>query len=186
MTLRTVSPEKARDMLNEGAILVDIREADEHARERISAAQNLPLSKLDQAELELHRGKPVIFHCRSGQRTQMNEAKLKVCAGKDCEAFVVEGGLDGWRKAGLPVVTDRRQPIEMQRQVQIVAGSLGLGGVLLGAFVSPAFFAVRIHRGGPAVRGAHRNLWNGQAAEVRAVESRHTGPGLVTRMLFPT
>lgn len=142
MTLRTVSPEKARDMLNEGAILVDIREADEHARERISAAQNLPLSKLDQAGLELHRGKPVIFHCRSGQRTQMNAAKLKVCAGEDCEAFVVEGGLDGWRKAGLPVVTDRRQPIEMQRQVQIVAGSLGLGGVLLGAFVSPAFFAV--------------------------------------------
>lgn len=49
MTLRTVSPEKARDMLNEGAILVDIREADEHARERISAAQNLPLSKLDRS-----------------------------------------------------------------------------------------------------------------------------------------
>jgi rhodanese-related sulfurtransferase len=69
-------------------------------------------------------------------------AKLKACAGEDCEAFVAEGGLDAWRKAGLPVVTDRRQPIEMQRQVQIVAGALGLGGVLLGAFVSPAFFAV--------------------------------------------
>lgn len=142
MTLRTVSPEKARNMLNEGAILVDIRDPDEHARERIAAARSLPLSTLEQADLELHHGKPVIFHCRSGQRTQMNATKLKACAGEDCEAFVVEGGLDAWRKAGLPVVTDRRQPIEMQRQVQIVAGALGLGGVLLGAFVSPAFFAV--------------------------------------------
>ena len=129
MTLRTVSPEKARNMLNEGAILVDIRDPDEHAREHIAAARSLPLSTLEQADLELHRGKPVIFHCRSGQRTQMNATKLQACAGED-------------RKAGLPVVTDRRQPIEMQRQVQIVAGALGLGGVLLGAFVSPAFFAV--------------------------------------------
>lgn len=142
MTLRTVSPEKARDMLNEGAILVDIREADEHARERIASARSLPLSTLDQADIELHRGKPVIFHCRSGQRTQMNAAKLEARAGEGCEAFIVEGGLDAWRKAGLPVVTDRGQPIEMQRQVQIVAGGLGLGGVLLGAFVSPAFYAV--------------------------------------------
>lgn len=142
MTLRTVSPEKAREMLNEGAILLDIREADEHARERIAAARSLPLSTLDQADFALHRGKPVIFHCRSGQRTQMNAARLQARAGDGCEAFVVEGGLDAWRKAGLPVVTDRRQPIEMQRQVQIVAGSLGLGGVLLGAFVSPAFYAV--------------------------------------------
>lgn len=142
MTLRTVSPEKARDMLNEGAILVDIRDADEHARERIASARSLPLSTLDQADIELHRGRPVIFHCRSGQRTQMNAAKLKARAGEGCEAFIVEGGLDAWRKAGLPVVTDRGQPIEMQRQVQIVAGGLGLGGVLLGAFVSPAFYAV--------------------------------------------
>ena len=142
MTLRTVTPEKAREMLNEGAILLDIREADEHARERIAAARSLPLSTLDQADFALRRGKPVIFHCRSGQRTQMNAARLQARAGEGCEAFMVEGGLDAWRKAGLPVVTDRRQPIEMQRQVQIVAGGLGLGGVLLGAFVSPAFYAV--------------------------------------------
>lgn len=39
MTLRTVSPERARDMLSEGAILVDIRDPDEHARERESVGR---------------------------------------------------------------------------------------------------------------------------------------------------
>ena len=38
------------------------------------------------------------------------------------------------------MVTDRRQPIELQRQVQIGAGSLALAGTLLGAFVSPWFY----------------------------------------------
>jgi rhodanese-related sulfurtransferase len=142
MTLKTVNPQQARQLLNDGGILVDIREADEHARERIAAARHMPLSRLDDADLELHRGKPVIFHCRSGARTQANASRLEALAGDACEAFVVEGGLDAWRKAGLPVVTDRRQPIELQRQVQIVAGGLGFTGVLLGFFVSQWFFIV--------------------------------------------
>ena len=142
MTLPTVTPEKARHLLNQGAILVDIREADERARERIAGARHLPLSKLDEADLALHDGKPVIFHCRSGARTLANSARLAARAGESCEAYVVEGGLDAWRKAGLPVVTDRSQPIEMQRQVQIGAGSMALAGTLLGALVSPWFYIV--------------------------------------------
>ena len=39
-------------------------------------------------------------------------------------------------------MTDRRQPIELQRQVQIGAGSLAFLGTMLGLFVSPWFFAV--------------------------------------------
>jgi len=53
------------------------------------------------------------------------------------------GGLDAWRKAGLPVANDRRQPLELQRQVQIGAGTLVLVGTLLGLLISPWFLAVR-------------------------------------------
>jgi len=63
-------------------------------------------------------------------------------SGETCEAFIIEGGLDAWRKAGLPVVTDRRQPIELQRQVQIGAGGLAFFGTMLGLFTSPWFFGV--------------------------------------------
>ena len=55
-------------------------------------------------------------------------------AGRDC--YVVEGGLSGWGKAGLPVETARGAPIEMQRQVMIVAGSLVLLGALMAMLVA--------------------------------------------------
>jgi rhodanese-related sulfurtransferase len=142
MSLSTIRPAEARLLLEQGATLVDIREADEHAREKIIGAHHLPLSKLDEADLALHEGKPVIFHCKSGARTVGNASRLAQKVGGACEAFVIEGGLDAWKKAGLPVVADRRHPIELQRQVQIGAGSLAFFGTMLGLFASPWFFAV--------------------------------------------
>jgi len=147
MSLPKISPQQAKQMLDEGAILVDIREPDEHARERVPDAKHIPLSLIDEADLSVHRGRPVIFHCRSGARTSGNAPRLAAKLGDECRAYIVDGGLDAWRKAGLPVVTDRRQPIELQRQVQIGAGSLAFFGTLLGLLVSPWFFAVPLFVG---------------------------------------
>lgn len=142
MSLTRISPAKAKDMLDQGATLIDIREADEHAREKVIGARHLPLSKLDEADLAVHAGKPVIFHCKSGARTMNNASRLARKTGGTCEAFIIEGGLDAWKKAGLPVATDRSQPIELQRQVQIGAGSLAFIGPVLGVMVSPWSLAV--------------------------------------------
>lgn len=142
MALKSISPAKARELLASGAILVDIREPDEHARERVQGARHVPLSKLDEADLAVHDGKPVIFHCRSGARTAGNWSRLAAKAGEGCEVFVVEGGLEAWKRAGLPVATDRSQPIELMRQVQIAAGSLAFAGTILGVLVSPWFLCV--------------------------------------------
>lgn len=140
--LKTISPDAAAVLLRQGeATLVDVREPDEHARERIPGARNLPLSRLEEAELAVQGGKPVLFHCRSGARTTGNAARLAAKAGL-CEAYVVEGGLEAWKRAGLPVAEDRRQPLELMRQVQIAAGSLVLLGVALGALVAPVLYAL--------------------------------------------
>jgi rhodanese-related sulfurtransferase len=141
MTLPAITPEEAQRLLADGAILVDIREPDEHARQHIPGARHLPLSRLDEVDLAVHEGKPVIFHCRSGARTLANAGRLAERSGA-CDAYVVAGGLDAWRAAGLPIVADRRRPIELQRQVQIGAGGLVLGGTLLSALVSPLFLLV--------------------------------------------
>ena len=103
MSLPTISPAEAQRLLHQGAILVDIREADEHAREKITGAHHLPLSKLDEADLALHEGNSVIFHCKSGARTAGNAPRLAQKVGGACEAFVMEGGFDAWKKAGLPL-----------------------------------------------------------------------------------
>ena len=138
MSLTPVSPEKARELIVGGAKLIDIREADEHARERILVAENVPLSRLDR--LDVGRAPAVIYHCRSGNRTSANAARLAQAA--DCPAYVLDGGIDAWRRANLPVEVDRSQPLELMRQVQLAAGGLVLLGVLLGFLVAPAFFGI--------------------------------------------
>ena len=43
----------------------------------------------------------VIFHCQSGMRTATNAGRLAgTCKG---EAYVLAGGLNAWKEAGLPL-----------------------------------------------------------------------------------
>jgi rhodanese-related sulfurtransferase len=139
--LKTISPQRAAELLRSGAVLVDIREADEHARERIDGARHHALSRIDQATPIRDGDDVVIFHCRSGARTKGNAARLAAVSPK-CETYILEGGLDAWKKAGLPVALDRSKPIDIMRQVQIAAGSLVLLGVVLGTLVNPGFYAL--------------------------------------------
>ena len=138
MSLQTIDAATARRLVTEGAVLVDVRESDERAREHIPGTRHEPLSAL--RRVEAPGAKAVIFHCRSGARTGANAGRLGEAA--SCEAYLLEGGLEAWKKAGLPVSTDRKQPIEIMRQVQIVAGSLVVLGVVLGLVLAPPFFAI--------------------------------------------
>ncbi len=140
MSLKSISPQAASELVNQGAVLVDIRAANEHARERIATACHVPMDRLRSGGLPLDGAPAVIFHCRSGNRTRVNASVLGACTAGD--AYVLEGGLDAWKKAGLPVVADASQPLELQRQVQIAAGSFIVLGTVLGATVSPWFHAL--------------------------------------------
>jgi rhodanese-related sulfurtransferase len=139
--LNPLKPEEVARRLADGrAVLIDIREADEFARRRASGALSRPLSTLDAKGLGLSDAREVIFTCRSGMRTGANGQRLAAACGRP--AHVLEGGLDAWGQAGLPVEVDVKAPLELMRQVQIVAGSLVLAGVGLGLTVSPWFFGV--------------------------------------------
>lgn len=136
--MQTISPREARALLDQGALLVDIRETDEHAREHIDGAHCVPLARLADASALRDASGVVLFHCRSGMRTRANAAALQAAAA-GCTAYVVDGGIDAWKQAGLPVTRDVRAPLELMRQVQIAAGSLVLLGAVLAATVSPGF-----------------------------------------------
>lgn len=138
MPLKLLSPRDAHRLLDQGALLIDIRSADEHARERIAQARHVPMERLAQGAENLGDANAVIFHCRSGNRTKMNAHTLSACA--PGVAYVLEGGLDAWKQAGLPVIVDSSQPLELQRQVQIAAGSMVVLGTALGIMASPWFF----------------------------------------------
>jgi rhodanese-related sulfurtransferase len=136
----SLSPAEAQRLLASGkAVLIDIREADEFAREHILGARHVPLSGLDGHDFDRERsaGMVAIFQCQSGRRTEMNRDRLAALG--FAESYVIDGGLNAWRAAGLPSHLDRRQPLPLQRQVQIAAGSLVVAGVLLALLVSPWF-----------------------------------------------
>jgi rhodanese-related sulfurtransferase len=142
-TLTTLKPDRVADLLKHSrAILIDIREPDEFARRHVAGALSRPLSAFESAHLVIKPGQDVVFTCKTGMRTNANCQRL--AAAVEGEAFVLEGGLDGWTAAGLPVAEDRKAPLEMMRQVQIGAGVLVLAGVGLGLTAHPAFLVVAL------------------------------------------
>ena len=143
MNIQTISPAEAHQLIENGASLIDIRSPDEHARERIAGALNVPL---DQLSPDATPGDVLIFHCRSGMRTGEAAPKLaEVAGGRDC--YIVKGGLNAWQKSGLPIEKVRGAPIEMQRQVMIAAGLLVLIGALLSLWVSPVLIWLAVFVG---------------------------------------
>ena len=99
--VETVTPERAAELIKDGAVLIDIRETHEHASENIPGARHHALSQID-AKHPLRAGDTVlIYHCKSGARTKMNAKRLAAAAG-DCQVYLLGGGIEQWKRAGLP------------------------------------------------------------------------------------
>lgn len=141
MSLEKIEPVIVKQWLKDGrAILIDVREPSEYAREHIIGARLVPLSSFDSADFAAEKDKTVVFYCQSGTRTAANAERL--LAPNFHTVRMLEGGLAAWKQAGLPVHFDRRAPIDIMRQVQITAGSLVVAGILLALLVSPWFLVL--------------------------------------------
>ena len=131
--VQSITADDAARLIKKGARLIDIRSPDEHARENIPSASCHPLDSL----APVTGDEPVIFHCRSGNRTSVNADRLgAACQG---DVYILEGGIEGWKAAGLPVREDRGQPLEIMRQVQIAGGSMILLSVSLALLIAPSW-----------------------------------------------
>lgn len=135
--METIIPDTLNDWLkNKKVILVDVREPAEHKAESIDGAHLIPLSEFSVKKLPSTE-KPVVVHCQSGKRS------LKACEkllkeNPSIKIYSLEGGIIAWKKSGLKVNRSGNF-IPVERQQQIVAGSLILSGLALGIFINPAF-----------------------------------------------
>jgi len=143
-SVRTVDAQTARQWLTAGrATLVDVREPDEHAREHIAGAVLMPLSSFDPATAAALPGTQIVFHCRSGSRSQQAARMAAAAARPDVAVYSMDGGIQAWQKASLPVeVNTRAARLSIMRQVQLTVGVGVLAGAALAWFVHPGFIAI--------------------------------------------
>ena len=122
------------------AHIVDVRETDEHRREHVAGASLFPTSIFSVTEFPAQQpGQRVLVLCRSGNRAGKVVDALRAAGRTDVS--VIEGGITGWSKAGLPVVRNAKAPIPLVRQVMIVAGVLLIAFTALAVLVNPWFMA---------------------------------------------
>jgi rhodanese-related sulfurtransferase len=96
--------EQVKAGLEDGTILlVDVREPNELAVERIPGAIDFPLSTFDPAALPDPEGKRLVFSCRSGRRS-VTASQAAQAAGLPHDAHMA-GGILAWKAAGFDTET---------------------------------------------------------------------------------
>lgn len=100
----TVAPNEAIRMMNGGAVLVDLRSANQFKDGHIEGARNVPGDQLaaDARALERLTGKTLVLYCDNGATTHAALRTLARAGAKD--VFSLRGGLAAWKQENLPVV----------------------------------------------------------------------------------
>jgi|KBSSwiStaDraftv2_1062776.scaffolds.fasta_scaffold31723_3 glyoxylase-like metal-dependent hydrolase (beta-lactamase superfamily II) len=136
----SITPREAEYLLTQRPMpfLLDVRSRLEFEGERIDGARNIPLDDLSARLDEMPTLTPVILVCRTGVRAT---TAAEVLGRAGLRTHVIEGGMNAWRRAYLPVREGRKR-LAVDRQVQLIAGLMILTGVTLGAFVNSWFLAL--------------------------------------------
>ena len=97
---KTISVAQAKELLSSGAMLIDVRSAQEWRTGRAPQAKHVPLDRLQASTAGIQKTRPVIAVCASGVRSA---SAARLLAGKGYDAYSVRGGMAVWRQAGEPV-----------------------------------------------------------------------------------
>jgi glyoxylase-like metal-dependent hydrolase (beta-lactamase superfamily II) len=119
-------------------LLLDVRSPIEFESERIDGAVNVPLDVLPARLDEIPESTDMVVICRTGVRATI-AAETLARAGR--RARVLDGGVQAWRRARLPLREGRKR-LPVDRQVQLIAGLMVLTGVALGTLVNPWFLGI--------------------------------------------
>jgi rhodanese-related sulfurtransferase len=142
--MQTISPEAlAERSASKQVDLIDVRTPVEYREIHVDGARNIPLDSLDPRAVMTSRNgssdQPLYVMCKSGARGSKACQKF-LEAGYD-QVVHVEGGVEAWEAAQLPVIRGKKT-ISLERQVRIAAGFLVLLGAVLAAVVHPYFIAL--------------------------------------------
>ena len=146
MAITEITPQQARERQRQGAVLIDVRETDEHELGTPADALLQPRAALEKDPSRFVAGKnaEVLLICGSGRRSLL-AADALAAQGYTWLASVA-GGFQAWQAAGLPIATrhdadflerysrhlrlpqvgiDGQKKLEQARIVLVGAGGLG-------------------------------------------------------------
>ncbi len=95
-------------LINNDAVVIDLRSSEAFGRGHIVNARNIPADQLDAKldSLEQLKSKPIVAVCDAGVSSRRTVAALRQ---KGLESvYSLKGGMAGWAQAGLPVVTGKK------------------------------------------------------------------------------
>jgi rhodanese-related sulfurtransferase len=101
-----ISPQDAVRLMNQGATLLDVREAQAYAAGHIRGARHVPADRLADSLDSLKRLKerPVIVYCERGTSAA---ATLRTLSAQGFNKVLsLRGGLGAWRAENLPVTRE--------------------------------------------------------------------------------
>ncbi|MGB6488508.1 MAG: rhodanese-like domain-containing protein [Steroidobacteraceae bacterium] len=101
--LATVSPQDAIRLMNRGAVVIDLRAAEQYAAGHLSGARRLDGEQILKAgdTLKKYKQKPLIVYDESGSLGTSAARQLK--SQGFAQAFNLRGGLAAWRADNLPL-----------------------------------------------------------------------------------
>ncbi len=101
-SIEEIAAADLRAIIDDGALVVDVRMPDEYEAAHVPGAVLIPLPEIQERHGEIPGSDTVYVICRSGGRS-MVASQFLVTVGK--APVNVAGGTDGWIQAGHPVIT---------------------------------------------------------------------------------
>jgi rhodanese-related sulfurtransferase len=98
---KRISAAEAKQMIDQGVTVVDVRTPAEWGGGHIPQAQHVPLDSILARPRDVLKGDNVIFVCQVGQRSAL-AAEMAAAVGFKT-LYNLEGGTDAWVRAGYPV-----------------------------------------------------------------------------------
>src|SRR5258706_2485359 len=93
-----VTATEAKDLIEAGAQVVDVRTDMEYAAGHIPGSRHVPLADVQSEAAGLDPEAPLVVYCRSGERSGM---AADAFAASGWDAHSIEGGLLQWAEQGL-------------------------------------------------------------------------------------
>jgi rhodanese-related sulfurtransferase len=109
--IREVTLVEAAQMLQQGALCLDVREAGEHEVECLQDSINIPRGVLEfrigEHPVLADKNRSLLVYCKTGGRSALAALNLQRLG--YCNVASIEGGIEAWRRHRFPLHKDRNR-----------------------------------------------------------------------------